>query len=511
MNDVESPDTSHVLAEADGGPALAAPPTWTGMFRGRSDSRAPAIVTAGGSLDHAGLLAAAAGTVAWLDGLGAPRGGVPVLALLDSGPAAYALLVGGACSGRPVAPLAPRGTLRELTACVAPTDGPVIVASPAHSGIAHELAAATGRRGLVLDTPPTGGALDPGAARPEDVVAVLHTSGTTGAPKRVRVANRALAARTVAFADLLDLDADGVYASAASFHHAAGISFVAVALGTGAAVTPMPTRFTVAAWEALHGLGVTHANVVPSMLQMLLDAGALEPGRLRTLLYGASRIEPELARRVLDTLPGVNLVQGFGQTEGGPHTALTLADHERAVADPASAGLLLSCGRPAPGVTVRIVGGSGPVGRVRVRSPHLFHCADDGWLDTGDVGRLDDDGYLYLVGRVGDGIVTGGENVFPVEVERVLESHRGVREAAVVGVPDRRLGQRLAALVVPTDPAAPPDPEDLRRHVRSALSGFKVPTTWLMVDALPRSPLGKLLRREIPADLLGDGDPVPSA
>jgi acyl-CoA synthetase (AMP-forming)/AMP-acid ligase II len=135
------------------------------------------------------------------------------------------------------------------------------------------------------------------------------------------------------------------------------------------------------------------------------------------------------------------------------------------------------------------------VGEVVARGDHLFVVDDEGWLRTGDLGRLDDEGYLHLVGRRGDRIIRGGENVYPVEVERVLEQHPGVREAAVIGVADRRWGEVVRAVIVPVDPARPPDPDDLRAHTRALVAGFKVPAQWTFVDDLPRNAGGKLLRR----------------
>ena len=121
----------------------------------------------------------------------------------------------------------------------------------------------------------------------------------------------------------------------------------------------------------------------------------------------------------------------------------------------------------------------------------------DGWLRTGDLGRLDDEGYLTLVGRRGDKIIRGGENVYPMEVEQTLERHPAVREAAVVGVPDRRWGELVHAFIVPEESTAPPDPEELRRFLRASLAGFKVPTGWTFVAELPRNANGKLLRRQL--------------
>jgi len=142
---------------------------------------------------------------------------------------------------------------------------------------------------------------------------------------------------------------------------------------------------------------------------------------------------------------------------------------------------------------------------VIARADHLFAAGPDGWLRTGDLGRIGDDGYLYLVGRRGDMIIRGGENVYPQEVENRLLEHPRVADAAVVGVPDRLLGETIKAFVVPADPADPPASEELRAFARAALAGFKVPAQWEFVPSLPRNATGKLLRRE----LRGGSGPAP--
>jgi acyl-CoA synthetase (AMP-forming)/AMP-acid ligase II len=494
---------SRLIAEFDGGPALAAPATWTELLQPWVASDAPAVRQPDSELSYRGLLRMAGAATELLDELGTSAGS-PVPALLDSGPVALALWLAGASSMRPIAPLGPRGTVAEVVACIQPGDAKVLLASPAHRELGEAAAARVGARCVVVDG--LGGADPPDLTRaaPDDVACILHTSGTTGRPKRILIRQRALAARVRAYIHALAVDEHSVYASAASFHHAAGAPFLVVALGAGAAVTPMPTRFSIQAWRRLGALGVTHSNVVPSMLEMLLDAGALDADglRLQTLLYGASRIEPEQIRRTFAVLPDVRLVQGYGQTEGGPHTVLDTADHHLGVSDPARAEVLTSCGRPAPGVRIRIVGepgkSGGTVGVIQVRSPQVFAPGDDGWLTTGDLGRFDADGYLYLVGRTGDGFIRGGENIHPAEIERVLLTHPGVRDAAVVGVPDVRLGQTVGALVVPVDPARPPATAELHSHVRRALAGFKVPAVWEFLPELPRSETGKLLRNRLP-------------
>jgi acyl-CoA synthetase (AMP-forming)/AMP-acid ligase II len=129
----------------------------------------------------------------------------------------------------------------------------------------------------------------------------------------------------------------------------------------------------------------------------------------------------------------------------------------------------------------------------------LSYQADDGWLHTGDLGSLDADGYLYLSGRRHDMVVRGGENVYPVEVEQVLAGHPAVAGVGVVGVPDPRLGETLAAFILPHDPERPPPEDELRSFVRQRLAGFKVPAHWYVVAELPHNASGKLLRRELRA------------
>jgi acyl-CoA synthetase (AMP-forming)/AMP-acid ligase II len=313
------------------------------------------------------------------------------------------------------------------------------------------------------------------AAPDADSVAVyLHTGGTTGAPKRVPLTQRVLALRSAVLAGLTAMDGpDAVYATGSPIHHIGGLGNTLAALSAGAAVVATAS-FSPEWWRGLKAHGVTHALLVPSMIEMLLADDALDQVELRTLIYGASPIRPETLALILGTMPGVAMVNLFGQTEGSPITCLTPDDH--ALASAGRTELLESVGRPVPGLELRIDAPDATgAGEVLARGAHLSLPGPDGWLRTGDIGRLDAGGYLYLVGRTHDRIVRGGENVYPAEVERVLESHPGVAAAGVVGVPDERLGQTIAAFVIASDLGRPPDASGLRRYTRERLAGFKVP------------------------------------
>jgi acyl-CoA synthetase (AMP-forming)/AMP-acid ligase II len=443
------------------------------------------------------LLERAAGAAAHLREITAGRGAIP--ALLTSSASAFAYVIGGASSALPLALLGPRMTERELRPCIDALGSDVILTEPEFEPLATELASAArhSTRVVVIVEPPRGDLhsldLDPA---PEAAAFVLHTSGTTGTPRAVPYTQRRLAVRTRVNAELCSLGPGAVYATASPFHHIAGLGNYAVALASGSALVPLP-RFTIDSWRGLAKLGVTNALTVPTVLEMLLDADALALPSLRVLQYGASPIHPNTLGRTLAAIPDVRLVNIFGQTEGSPITCLTGDDHRR-IATEGRSDLLESVGRAAPGVAMWIdEPDDHGVGEVFARAEHFFLPAPDGVLHTGDLARIDKDGYLFLVGRRGDKIIRGGENIYPLEVERVLEEHPGVREAAVVGVPDQRWGEVVKAVIVAVDPIDPPPIDDLHVHVRRALAGFKVPTEWAFVDELPRNAAGKVLRRAV--------------
>ncbi|WP_406443160.1 acyl--CoA ligase [Streptomyces sp. NBC_00631] len=466
--------------------------TWTAMVSRAYDHTRPAVRF--GDLTWTGreLLDRAAGAADWLDVLG-PEPGVPVPALVATSADALALVVGGAGSGHPLAPLGVRMTAHEIAAVVKQMPAQVVVAQPEFNDLAGQVARLSGRR--VALVPELSSATRTLVARPDELAAVLHTSGTTGLPKPVPMTQRRLAARARVNGHLCGLDPDSFYGGSAPFHHIAGLGNIAVALAAGALITGLP-RFTVEGWTLLRELGTTHTSMVPAMLETLLAAGEARHETLRTLQYGGAPVRPGTLRRTYEAMPGVRMLNMFGQTEGSPISVLTPEDHREAVAGRTE--LLRSVGRPAPGVEVRVAdAGPDGIGEIHARAGHFFRTDAEGWLHSGDLGRITEDGYLYLLGRRTDMIIRGGENVHPLEVETVLAAHPGVADAAVAGVPDERLGQTVVAFVVPADPDAPPPPAALRSHMRARLSGFKVPVRWWFVDDLPRNANGKVVRRRL--------------
>jgi acyl-CoA synthetase (AMP-forming)/AMP-acid ligase II len=195
------------------------------------------------------------------------------------------------------------------------------------------------------------------------------------------------------------------------------------------------------------------------------------------------------------------MVSLYGQTEGSPITSLGPDDHRlAAVKNP---DVLQTVGRPVSGLRLQIdePDRSG-IGEVLAAAAHLSAHDADGWLHTGDLGVLDAEGYLRLCGRRHDMVVRGGENVYPVEVENVLSAHPAVAAVGVVGVPDPRLGETLAAFIVPTDPAHPPRSEELASFTRVTLAGFKIPHYWYVVAELPLNSAGKVVRATLRASHL---------
>lgn len=435
-----------------------------------------AVVTPQARWSTGELLARAAGAADWL--AGQPTAGALHLPLLvPSSPDVLALTVAGAALGLPVAPLNPRSGPADLVPLLDPRGTPLVVVE---EGPLADLVRDAGCRPVLLPSFPRSEQPLPVPAD-TDVALVLHTSGTTGVPKRVAGRHRELVARTALLKEILGLTPASVVTPGSPLHHIAGLGQLLAGLGAGSAVAPLPGG-AAAHWAELAALGATHTILVPTMLHDLLGRGALADVPLEVIQYGGAPVSPALARRVVEALPGVRLIQLYGQTEGSPLTWLDDQAHR------AGAGLD-TVGVALPGVELRLAGEE-----VVARGPHLFGAVDGAWLHTGDLGALDAEGRLHLVGRAGDRIVRGGENVDPVEVETLIAGHPSVQEAAVVGIPDERLGQRIRAFVVGDDV----DFDELRAWTRARTMGFKVPDEWVLLTELPRSPAGKVLRRTLP-------------
>jgi len=268
--------------------------------------------------------------------------------------------------------------------------------------------------------------------------------------------------------------------------------------------------------EVISNERITHAFMVPAVIQFLLMTPGVEKAdfsSLRKLVYGASPISAAVLEKAIEMM-GCDFVQVYGLTETtGAITQLDPEDH-----DPAGRPeLLRSCGRPYPWVEMRAVDENGrdvPVGQVGelwTRSGQNMAgywnnteatravLDEDGWLRTGDAGYLDKDGFVYLHDRVKDMIVTGGENVYPAEVENALMRHPGVADVAVFGVPDSKWGEAVKAAIVPADPASPPPAEELIAFAHEYLAGYKCAKSIDYAASLPRNPSGKLLKRELRA------------
>ena len=355
----------------------------------------------------------------------------------------------------------------------------------------------------------TAGAAGPPPVEREsgDAAVILFTSGTSGAPKGAVLTHGSLRAAADAAADALALGPEDVVLGAAPFSHVLGLATGVVAtLSRGAAIA-VERRFDgEATLERMCRTGTTILLGVPTMCialcQAARGAGALPPVRIAHV--GGAAVPNEVADDFERTFGGA-LVEGYGLTEmSGIATTYTAGDRRR----PGSVG------KPLPGTELRIAEpDESGAGEVQLRGPSVVAgywqnreasseaISADGWLATGDVGRLDDDGYLYLVDRKKELVIRGGYNVYPREVEEALYANPDVLEAAVVGVPDERLGEEVAAAVV-LRPGASLDAGELQAWTRERLAAYKYPRLIAFVDELPKGPTGKILKRAIDREAL---------
>lgn len=346
-----------------------------------------------------------------------------------------------------------------------------------------------------------------------DIVAIGFTSGTTGLPKAVLQNDRTLQEYALRYRLTRNLRENEVFYVGIPMYHIAGITGLlcsTYSAGTHIVSPQFDARKTV---ECLATVA-SATLLVPTMISSLLAQPGVEDrnfDNLRTILYGGAPMSPSLLRKALQVF-GCDFVQLFAAgTEGGGSTVLTPDDHSKALGG--MEHLLKSVGRPEINVALKIRDsewkevGPGEIGEVTTKSEGLMsgyldmpvetaEAVRNGWFSAGDVGYVDDEGYLFLVGREKDVIIRGGENIYPIEIESTIESHPLVREAAVVGVSDEHWGEIVKAFVVRTgeDPSGVTE-ADLKAHCRQYLSGFKVPELWEFTDELPRNASGKVLKR----------------
>jgi acyl-CoA synthetase (AMP-forming)/AMP-acid ligase II len=334
------------------------------------------------------------------------------------------------------------------------------------------------------------------------VALILFTSGTTGLPKAVGITERQLMTRIKGMGPPFRAHAKpAVSMLAVPFFHVGGALGVLGSLYSGNTLVVQP-RFDAGEWLRLvsqHRVATTF--LVPTMLQRIIDHpdfAATDLTSLVAIAYGAAAAPINLVHRAMAALPHVGLANVFGQTETlGAYTTLLPGDHR----DPARAG---SVGRPLPGVDVRVVdpetGNDVEPGTVGELWVNTTQNVSEGWLRTGDLARLDSDGYIFPSGRLTDTINRGGEKFGPIEIEDALRSHPAVTDVAVAGIADGELGQRVGAAVVAR---APVTLEELRSHCRDVIAYVKLPERLAVVDHIPYSETGKINRRRL-ATMIAD-------
>lgn len=446
--------------------------------------------------------------------------------------ASYALLFACARLGHVFCPLNPRLETTELWYAVSHSQAPVVFAdSDSYRRLQRKLTGAEADPTMILldgspaasfaDLAPLPVCAEEGVTVGEQACVQLYTSGTTGRPKGVVLAERSFFRLPNLMRDQgdvwMDLTSNDRLLLSLPIFHIGGMWWAVQGFVAGATGVLLPRFAGGAALAAVKQLGVTHLAMVPAMLQLTLAEPACldtDFSKVRALLYGGSPMDPTLLQRAQACL-NCDFFQIYGMTEtGNMAVCLRPEDHEPGRSPH------LSAGRALPGVQLQIrdQGGAlvapGDVGEVWIHSPSVMlgyyrdaaanaETLCDGWVRSGDAGFLDEDGFLTICDRYKDMIIYAGENLFPAEIEAVLLQHGAVAEAAVIGVPDPRWGETVKAFVVQQADATL-SKRDLIAFATKHLADFKVPKSISFVESLPRNAAGKLLKRTLRAPFWAD-------
>jgi acyl-CoA synthetase (AMP-forming)/AMP-acid ligase II len=426
--------------------------------------------------------------------------------------------------GAVACPLNVRWSVAELRHALADCGARLLLVDVAHASVARELqdivsvlpadALAMQAQDLAaLEDTRTGG---------DALAAILYTGGTTGRAKGVMLSHANFWCAAMTRGAELNNSPDSITLLVAPLFHVAGLGrLIGQSIGGGGCIT-MPQFRPAAVIEAIARHGITDIIVVPSMLQSLLDDPSFDPARVKSLnriAFGAAPMPPDLLDRALATWPHAEFFQAYGLTESAGAVCINLPINH--TAQGRENGRLASVGRAGLGAEIRVVDEqgrdvpSGTVGEIIVRGPMVTRgyweqpdataqALRDGWFHTGDGGRMDADGYLTIADRLKDMVISGGENVYPAEVEAALRGHPAVADAAVIGVPDERWGETVHAVVVRRASHAGSDAAALREELtawcRRQLAGYKCPRSIAFSAALPLSAAGKVLKTQLRAE-----------
>jgi acyl-CoA synthetase (AMP-forming)/AMP-acid ligase II len=345
---------------------------------------------------------------------------------------------------------------------------------------------------------------------------LLYTSGTTGFPKGAIYTHGSLLVGMFVHVHAIGSRRTHRVMLPSPLYSAAGIAGIYCAVMVGSQIALINFEATLAL-ETIEREKITFTNLVPTTIQMLLareDISRYDLSSLEVLLYGGSPMPEPVLRDAMLKLPNAGFRQTFAATETGcSGTVLEPREHAAALENPDLKHRLLSCGRPQVGVEVKVFGEDGvvlppgEVGEIGVRTEANMagywnnpeataNAVRDGWVFTGDMARVDEDGYIYLVDRKNDLIVSGALNVYPSEVERAIHAHPAVYECAVIGVPSERWGEEVKAIVV-LRAGMSVTGDELIAYCEGKLAGFKKPKSVDFAETLPRNLTGKILRREL--------------
>jgi long-chain acyl-CoA synthetase len=427
-------------------------------------------------------------------------------------------------AGGVVAPLNFRLATVELAGILRDCGADMLVADDIHQDLALELASTCGLRHILhAGSAPTMNGLTsyealinaaspvPDAGRSgEDLAALFYTSGSTGEPKGVMHSHANIAMACLTSIPPFGLDEDAVGLIAGPLFHVGATGMCFPAMMAAASIVVLPRFEPGQVIETIERYRVTNLTAVPTMLRMVADhpdARRRDLSSLRTVTFGGAPMPDSLLTELLGLAPGVRFVHCYGMTE--TTASCSCLPPRYVLAESRHLGKALSIGKALPSLDITILDsadrelGPGAVGEIAVRGPTVTpgywrkpemseRALRGGWLHTGDVGYLDEDGFLYIVDRLKDMIITGGENVYSREVEEAVYGYPGVAQCAVIGVPDERWGERVHAIVTPSEGRSI-DPDALVAHCRTRIAGYKCPrSVEVRAEPLPLSGANKI-------------------